>query len=38
LRACRRGALYLARVLVPLLTGILASYTLRPVVDWLEAH
>jgi len=33
------AALYLARgFFVPLLIGILASYTLRPVVDWLEAH
>jgi predicted PurR-regulated permease PerM len=33
------SALYLARAFfVPLLIGILASYALRPVVDWLEAH
>ena len=33
------AALYLARAFfVPLLIGILASYTLRPVVDWLQAH
>jgi len=33
------AALYLARAFfVPLLIGILGSYTLRPVVDWLEAH
>lgn len=33
------AALYLARAFfVPLLIGILASYALRPVVDWLEAH
>ena len=32
------GALYFARAFfVPLLIGILASYTLRPLVDWLEA-
>jgi predicted PurR-regulated permease PerM len=32
------AALYLARgFFVPLLIGILMSYTLRPVVDWLEA-
>jgi predicted PurR-regulated permease PerM len=32
------AALYLARgFFVPLLIGILISYTLRPVVDWLEA-
>ena len=32
-------ALYLARAFfVPLLIGILASYALRPVVDWLDAH
>ncbi|HEY6720141.1 MAG TPA: AI-2E family transporter, partial [Burkholderiales bacterium] len=32
------GALYLARAFfVPLLLGILASYALRPVVDWLKA-
>ena len=32
------AALYLARAfLVPLLIGILASYTLRPIVDWLQA-
>ena len=32
------AALYLARAFfVPLLIGILISYTLRPVVDWLEA-
>ncbi|MGB9151348.1 MAG: AI-2E family transporter [Burkholderiales bacterium] len=32
------GALYLARAFfIPLLIGILASYTLHPVVDWLEA-
>src|SRR5688572_5455085 len=31
------AALYLARTfVVPLLIGILASYTLRPVVDWLR--
>jgi predicted PurR-regulated permease PerM len=31
------GALYLARAFfVPLLLGILASYALRPVVDWLK--
>jgi predicted PurR-regulated permease PerM len=31
------GALYFASAfLVPLLIGILASYTLRPVVDWLQ--
>ncbi len=33
------AALYLARAFfVPLLIGILASYTLRSVVDWLEAR
>ena len=33
------SALYLARAFfVPLLIGILASYALRPVVGWLEAH
>jgi len=33
------AALYLARAFfVPLLIGILASYALRPVVDWLELH
>jgi predicted PurR-regulated permease PerM len=33
------AALYLARAFfVPLLIGILASYALRPVVDWLEAR
>ncbi len=33
------AALYLARAFfVPLLIGILGSYTLRPVVDWLESH
>lgn len=33
------AALYLARAFfVPLLIGILASYALRPVVDWFEAH
>jgi predicted PurR-regulated permease PerM len=33
------AALYLARAFfVPLLIGILASYTLRSVVDWMEAH
>ncbi len=33
------AALYLARAFfVPLLIGILVSYALRPVVDWLEAH
>ncbi len=33
------AALYLARAFfVPLLIGILGSYALRPVVDWLEAH
>ena len=33
------AALYLGRAFfVPLLIGILASYALRPVVDWLEAH
>ena len=33
------AALYLARAfLVPLLFGILVSYTLRPVVDWLERY
>jgi predicted PurR-regulated permease PerM len=33
------AALYLARAFfVPLLIGILASYALRPVVVWLEAH
>jgi predicted PurR-regulated permease PerM len=33
------AALYLARAFfVPLLIGILASYALRPVVDWLQAH
>jgi predicted PurR-regulated permease PerM len=33
------AALYLARAFfVPLLIGILASYALRPLVDWLEAH
>ncbi len=33
------AALYLARgFFVPLLIGILASYALRPVVDWLEAR
>ena len=33
------ASLYLARAFfVPLLIGILASYALRPVVDWLEAH
>ncbi len=32
------GALYLARAFfVPLLIGILVSYALRPVVDWLKA-
>ena len=33
------AALYLARgFFIPLLIGILASYSLRPVVDWLQAH
>ena len=33
------AALYLARAFfVPLLIGILSSYALHPVVDWLEAH
>jgi predicted PurR-regulated permease PerM len=33
------AALYLARAfIVPLLFGILVSYTLRPVVDWLERY
>jgi predicted PurR-regulated permease PerM len=33
------AALYLARAfIVPLLIGILVSYALRPVVDWLQAH
>ena len=33
------AALYLARAFfVPLLIGILASYALRPVVDWLKAR
>ncbi len=33
------AALYLARAFfVPLLIGILASYALSPVVDWLRAH
>jgi predicted PurR-regulated permease PerM len=33
------AALYLARAFfVPLLIGILVSYALRPVVDWLQAH
>lgn len=33
------AALYLARAFfVPLFIGILASYALRPVVDWLQAH
>jgi predicted PurR-regulated permease PerM len=33
------ASLYLARAfVVPLLIGILTSYALRPVVDWLEAH
>jgi len=33
------AALYLARAFfVPLLIGILASYALRPVVDWLQAR
>lgn len=33
------AALYLARAFfVPLLIGILASYALRPVVEWLQAH
>ncbi|MBE0620168.1 MAG: AI-2E family transporter [Burkholderiales bacterium] len=33
------AALYLARAFfVPLLIGILGSYALRPVVDWLETH
>ena len=33
------AALYLARAFfVPLLIGILGSYALRPVVDWLESH
>jgi predicted PurR-regulated permease PerM len=33
------AALYLARAFfVPLLIGILASYALRPIVDWLQAH
>lgn len=33
------AALYLARAFfVPLLIGILGSYTLRPAVDWLETH
>lgn len=33
------AALYLARAFfIPLLIGILASYTLRPVVDWLQAR
>jgi predicted PurR-regulated permease PerM len=33
------AALYLARAFfVPLLIGILASYALRPLVDWLQAH
>ena len=33
------AALYLARAFfVPLLIGILASYTLSPVVDWLKLH
>ncbi len=32
------AALYLARgFFVPLLIGILASYALRPLVDWLQA-
>ena len=32
------AALYLARgFFVPLLIGILASYTLHPLVDWLQA-
>jgi predicted PurR-regulated permease PerM len=32
------ATLYLARAfLVPLLIGILASYTLRPIVDWLQS-
>jgi len=33
------GALYLARAFfVPLLIGILGSYALSPLVDWLRAH
>src|SRR5688500_7971162 len=33
------AALYLARAfIVPLLFGILVSYTLSPVVDWLERY
>ena len=33
------AALYLARAFfVPLLIGILASYALRPLVEWLQAH
>jgi len=33
------AALYLGRAFfVPLLIGILASYALRPMVDWLEVH
>lgn len=33
------AALYLARAfIVPLLFGILVSYTLRPIVDWLERY
>jgi predicted PurR-regulated permease PerM len=33
------ASLYLARAfIVPLLFGILVSYTLRPVVDWLERY
>jgi predicted PurR-regulated permease PerM len=33
------AALYLARAfVVPLLIGMLASYALRPVVDWLQVH
>ena len=33
------AALYLARAFfVPLLIGILASYALRPIVDWLQGH
>src|SRR3982751_1923844 len=33
------AALYLARAFfVPLLIGILASYALSPLVDWLKAH
>lgn len=33
------AAIYLARAFfIPLLIGILASYALRPVVDWLQTH